>query len=84
MYKDKNGKLQACITSDADYFVWVCHKCGHNDNRNTDWHCQKCKAQIRCESAGGCSFKEGVTHCNNGCGENRSGQTDLSQRRADY
>jgi hypothetical protein len=67
-----------------NYWTWTCHRCGEDDNRNTNRFCVKCGAQIRCQDAGGHYWDHGERYCSNGCGKARTGEVDLSQRRADY
>lgn len=66
------------------YWAWTCHRCGHDDNRNTDRTCTQCNAKIRCEAAGGHRLPAGHAHCESGCGTQRNGQVDLAHRREDY
>lgn len=66
------------------YWTWTCHRCGHDDNRNTNRQCLECSAQIRCESSGGHHWMHDDTYCSNGCGRMHDGTYDLSQRRDDY
>ena len=67
-----------------DMWTWTCHECGWDLNNNQAHTCQECGTQIRCENAGGHHGKEDG-YCDNGCGYSfKTGQTDLTKRRAGY
>jgi len=69
---------------EIERWAWTCHECGWPYNSNQDDICQECKALIRCEVAGGHHGKaDGM--CERGCGYSmKTGQTDLTKRRAGY